>query len=646
MTGLSRIKRDAVCVNEADGGVPGFDPADMIKSERFENMSNITFEMGSQTFGQVSIIAGGEKGAITLNATQDLDFSTISLAATGDVTVDTTGSLAVTAGSIDNIGTNEMEFITLRADGDMTIDTHLVTVDGTRYEIGVPYDVEGTILLESGGGITSSMTSATLAGPHLEIIAAGNVDLMTDVRNLTADISGAGSLKLTNDGTLAAEHVYLNNGDILITTQTSLAVTDMRILTDVLGNEISLSNGSGDITAAYINAGATNGDLTIISADGIWEIQPDDPDVDLVANKIKAITPTNTTDLEYQANSSIIGIPNDLDIEYTGDLILDGAYVGYVNVVVHGKLYLKDFTAGQYMTFTVDEEVVVQGTVQTGTGSLTVSSQGVSVEATGIVQGPAVDINAGNVAVTMTNGSSLNSTSGNVTVDTTADITLANVTSAGGFIANGGGVVETLGTANITGAVVLTGDTFTMGSSTSISGASLNGSFSGDCMVDRIVTGGNAALTSSGGSITQNDVLTIGNALAMSGAGGYTQNADITAASGTIAAGTGPFTMAAGKKLTTTSGNIAITSDTDVTLVNLEGAADLSVTSGGILTTLGTANITGNTIVIADSGNMDGGSSLNAASFAGTFINDTALDALTTTGNTTVTVSAGTLTPE
>ncbi len=641
---IIRIKRDAVCVNEADGGVPGFDPADMIKSERFENMSNITFEMGSQTFGQVSITAGGEKGAITLNATQDLDFSTITLAATGDITVDTTGSLAVTAGSIDNIGTNEMEFITLRADGDMTIDTHLVTVDGTRYEIGVPYDVEGTILLESGGGITSSMTTATLAGPHLEIIAAGNVDLMTDVRTLTADISGTGFLKLTNDGTLAAEHVYTNNGDILITTQATLAVTDMRILTDALGNEISLSNASGDITAAYINAGATNGDLTIISADGIWEIQPDDPDVDLVANNIKAITPTNTTDLEYQANSSIIGIPNDLDIEYTGDLILDGAYVGYVNVVVHGTLYLKDFTAGEYMAFNVDDDIVVQGTVQTGTGTLTLNSQGVSVEAGGSVQGPAVDINAGNVAVTMANGSSLNSTSGNVTVDTTSDITLANVTSAGGFTANGGGVVETLGTANITGAVVLSGDTFTMGSTTSISGASLNGSFSGDCVVDHIVTGGNAALTSSGGSITQNDVLTIGNALIMSGAGGYTQNADITAASGTIAAGTGPFTMASGKKLTTTSGNIAITSDTDVTLVNLEGAADLSVTSGGILTTLGTANISGNTIVIADSGNMDGGSSLSATSFAGTFTNDTVLDTLTTTGNTTMTVSAGALT--
>ncbi|WP_320045340.1 hypothetical protein [uncultured Desulfobacter sp.] len=102
--------------------------------------------------------------------------------------------------------------------------------------------------------------------------------------------------------------------------------------------------------------------------------------------------------------------------------------------------------------------------------------------------------------------------------------------------------------------------------------------------------------------------------------------------------------MATDTSLTATSGDIVITSDADVSLEDLIGAANLSVTSGGILTTMGAANITGATTIEAAAATMDTASSLSAASLEGTFTNDTVLDQLTTTGNTTVTVSAGTLT--
>ncbi|WP_320045341.1 hypothetical protein [uncultured Desulfobacter sp.] len=186
---------------------------------------------------------------------------------------------------------------------------------------------------------------------------------------------------------------------------------------------------------------------------------------------------------------------------------------------------------------------------------------------------------------------------GDIVFTSDTDVSLEDLTGAANLSVTSGGILTAMGTANITGATTVEAVAATMNTASSLSAASLEATFTNDTVLDRLTTTGDTTVTVSTGTLTLNDDLSVGGALTLI-SNGTTQNANITAGTGTITAGTGPFTMASGTNFTTIFGDINITSDTDVSLADLTGAANLSVTSGGILTTMGTANITGATTVL------------------------------------------------
>jgi len=212
----------------------------------------------------------------------------------------------------------------------------------------------------------------------------------------------------------------------------------------------------------------------------------------------------------------------------------------------------------------------------------------------------------------MANGTSLTATSGNIVLAADLTGTLTDITCAGDFTVTIGGAVTLSGTADITGDTVMSADSFTMADTSVFNTASLDLDTVNDTVIDRLIITNDAAITVTDGSLTQNDILTIGGAFTVDSEG-YAQNANITASSANINANSGAFEMANGTSLTTTSGDLAIDCDLDVTLTDVTSAGLFTVNTSGELTNSGDITTNGNTALTAASYSMTDGTALTSA---------------------------------
>nr|WP_320192219.1 hypothetical protein [uncultured Desulfobacter sp.] len=514
----------------------------------------------------------------------------------------------------------------------------------------------GDIIITSGSDasledLTGAANLSVTSGGILTTMGATNITGATTVEAVAATMDTASSLSAASfEGTFTNDTVLdrlTTTGDTTVTVSSGTLTLNDEL--SVGGTLTLISNGTtqnANITAGSGTITAGTGPFTMVSGTDFTTTSGD-----II---ITSDTDVSLEDLTGAANLSVTsgGILTTIGaVNITGATTVE-AVAATMNGV--SSMDAASFT-GTFTSNTILDRLTTAGitTVTVSTGTLTLNDivsagDALTITAEGCTQNANISaasgvITAGSGPFTMATDTSLTATSGDIVITSDANVSLEDLTGAGNLSVTSGGILTTMGAANITGATTVEAVAATMDTASSLSAASLEATFTNDTVLNRLTTTADTIVTVSSGTLTLNDELSVGGALTII-SNGTTQNANITAGSGTITAGTGPFTMASGTGFTTTFGDIIITSDTDVLLEDLTGAANLSVTSGGILTTMGTANITGTTIVEAVAATMDGVSSLDAASFAGTFTSDTILDRITTAGITTVTVSTGTLT--
>ncbi|MBV5330735.1 MAG: LEPR-XLL domain-containing protein, partial [Chlorobium sp.] len=582
------------------------DPGGLIRQFRLVENSAIVVDLGSQVFGAMAISAGGTRGAITLNAAQNLDLTGHTLQATGDISLSTTGSLTVAEGSIGGISTNLPEFITLSAGGNLILNSNLAVEDGTRLLLATPYNVEGTVTLTSGGTITMPDASRRITGTNIVANAVTGIELRSNADHISASLSGSGAITIADAGAVTVDQAIVGgHGSIALAAQGTLTLSEIRIATDTTGNGISASSATGDIQIDLLNAGRNNGVVFLTAGGKILEKQPDDVAVDITALSLTAIpgkdSYTSAFDLETNVGTSQIGRPTDLSLNYVGDLSLTGAYVGYINLNVTGTLTLDALSAGTYITATATGGIVIRGSVQASTSTLSLSASN------------------GN-SLTMDDGSTLTSTGamtlgagGNILLARLSSANTAAVTSSSGFIhdntvdENANITAAGLITLNASTGIGVSGDPGdldiqgTVTASTAVGGIYLTDS---DAMTVNAttVTAGDLVLTS-GGAMTVAGTLSVVSGTLSLGAGGlYTQNADVTvsgaaalssvggtlattadlsAASLNLNTGSSGLSMGDGSTLSSTSGAINVTAGSNIVLSHLSSAGTATVTATG-----------------------------------------------------------------
>ncbi|NVK17780.1 MAG: LEPR-XLL domain-containing protein [Methylocystaceae bacterium] len=400
------------------------------KQIRYYASSDIKLDLGSQTFGDVTITAGGTVGSIDLNADQNLDLTNFKLNATGGIDIETTGDLTVTDGSLSGIGTNIAEFITLTSGGDLHLEQNVEVQDGVRERNQEWIDVEGTITLNSGGTITQD-ENLLVNATNLVTSSVSGTDLSTDVGTLTSTISGDGTLRIVEENDLTVHQANINNGSIQVAVKGALDIGEMSIATDVQGNRVSLSNGQGNVTIDKIELGKTFGDITIYSAGEVIERTPGDDAADLIANSVNILIEGDTTDLEIDANIVQVGTPDDLVLEFFGDLVLSGEYVGYVDVTVHGNVIMTELSAGDDITIIADNTINVRADNVATSGKVTLSGIAITFEENSTLNALQLDVDATNGPITMEESSSIVVGTGGATLDATGDIVLTQMDVAG-----------------------------------------------------------------------------------------------------------------------------------------------------------------------------------------------------------------------
>ena len=188
----------------------------------------------------------------------------------GAITVVANGS--ITATDVDSSATD-----------DDTNDISLISL-GAGLEIGLVNagalnDV--TLAAQAGAIGEDGDAGADVLADVLDASAVSGITLDTTVAELVASVPGAGAIVVEETDGLVLTDVDTANGPITVTAGGTLLATDVRSLTDAVGNRITLESTGADIEVGLVLAGGTNTDVRLTAAGAIRESAPEDAAVDL-----------------------------------------------------------------------------------------------------------------------------------------------------------------------------------------------------------------------------------------------------------------------------------------------------------------------------------------------------------------------------
>lgn len=609
--------------------------------------SKITLDLGDEQFDTFEITAGGTTGVIEIDSNSDLIFDGGFIRASAEIDIATTGKLTAGENVIGGYNGDNPEIIKLTSGKDMVVDSELSVVDGQRWIENGMKPIEGSITLSSGGTITSTVEKAVARGTKLEISSVGDVALTTNVDKLDATVSGAGTLKIADRGSLHVENARIAQGMIDISAQSTLEVANAAMAANAISNTVVLTSFSSDVYVDFINAG-TKG-LVVVNAKGaLRELSPTDPDNDIIANTLLALTDATTTDVEYQAPTNIIGRNQDIDLEINSDFYLFGDFGGNVNLQVHGTLYISDTSAKNY-NLQVDEVSRVEGDLVT-TGVLDLDAKGVELAGGASLSGNAMTLAARNEKLVMADGSSIAAGAGGMSITTSGDMVLHDVSSGAdiNLLSTDGAILDGNSdeSANITaegnawlnaknGIGVAGGEDFdttvkgTLGARTTSGGIAIHDTANitvGDRNIQAVSGAVNLVADNDlaiNGAVTSGD-----NAVALSGenvrlhaAGSINASSDVN-----IVASNGVFEQNAAATITSTDAGVSVDAKTEVTVASITADGDISIDAQ-------TGAVTQDTASLLTSSN--GGVTITAEK-------DVNVAAITTKDDVTVTSQVGT----
>ncbi|KAA0687842.1 filamentous hemagglutinin N-terminal domain-containing protein [Azospirillum brasilense] len=469
-----------------------------------------------------------------------------------------------------------------------------LTVSNLSYDSSKALTLTATAgrILNGGSSLSLGTGSATLtAGAGIGTADAAFKVTTSSTGALTTNVTGAGGLYLDIAGSLTGGlSAAVQNGPVVVSGSGNITLTNVAIATDASGNSITVTSTGGSITAGTVTAGANNGSVTLSATSGGGKI--------LAANGGSTVT-AKTVALNgaggIGTSSARVGVggaqlqvnggAGDIYLSTTGASSLAYAATtgGKIDVQAGDRLQVVNASTGGgaiTISSTAVDADIIAGSINAGTGAVTLSSTGGGVYDDGLAEtrivGGSVSLTGGKgvgtssrSVQTTTGGLTLASATGSIylTDATTSGVTVTSATASGGSvtIASAGTMTVQSVSANTTnGAVALTAAGSILGSG--------NGTH---------VTGHSASLTANGGSIgAVTDVAT---------GAGTPIKMNVSSLTGLTATGTTPVISVDNiNSAALTLGNNLVTlgaggSAYIRTAGNLDASAGLSMTSGNLL---------------------------------------------------------------
>ncbi len=469
-----------------------------------------------------------------------------------------------------------------------------LTVSNLSYDSSKALTLTATAgrILNGGSSLSLGTGSATLtAGAGIGTADSAFKVTTSSTGALTTNVTGAGGLYLDIAGSLTGGlTAAVSNGPVVVSGSGNITLTNVAIATDAAGNSITVTSTGGSITAGTVTAGANDGSVTLSATGNGGKI--------LAANGGSAVT-GKTVALNgaggIGTSSARVGVggaqvqvnggSGDIYLSTTGATALAYAATtgGKIDVQAGDRLQVVSASTGGgaiTISSTAVDADIIAGSINAGTGAVTLSSSGGGVYDDGLAE---TRIVGGSASLTGSKGvgtssRSVQTTTGSLTLASatgsvyltdasTGGVTVASATASGGSV-----TIESAGTmtvqsvsANATnGAVALTAAGSILGSG--------NGTH---------VTGHSASLTANGGSI---GVVTD----AATGAGTPIKM-NVSSLTGLTATGTTPVISVdnINSAALTLTGNLVTLGAGGSAYIrtagNLDASAGLSMTSGNLL---------------------------------------------------------------
>ena len=169
----------------------------------------------------------------------------------GGVGILNTGALSI--GAIGNAsGVTATGLVAITSSGDLTTNKGIAAAGQTV-----------TLVSQTGSIIDSNADGAGVTASALNATAAQGITLDTAVAQVSATVTGAGSLTLREADGITLASLQTANGAISVSAGGTIAANSVVSLTDANTNDISLVTTGGDIQAGVINAGVNAGDVSL-----------------------------------------------------------------------------------------------------------------------------------------------------------------------------------------------------------------------------------------------------------------------------------------------------------------------------------------------------------------------------------------------
>lgn len=173
-------------------------------------------------------------------------------AVTGTVGISNTGALEI--GSINGVeGVTALGAVGITSSGSLTF-TNTISAPGQTV----------TLLSQTGAMIDAHTGTPEVTASTLNATAASGIALDTAVSNLTASVTGAGTVNIHEADGITLTSIQTANGPISVEAGGTIVATSVVSATDSDTNDISLkATNGGSIQAGTINAGSAAGDVTL-----------------------------------------------------------------------------------------------------------------------------------------------------------------------------------------------------------------------------------------------------------------------------------------------------------------------------------------------------------------------------------------------
>ncbi|MDH2402709.1 FecR domain-containing protein [Bradyrhizobium sp. SSUT18] len=483
--------------------------------------------LGTLDLDGTSVLENGtlnNSGAVNVNGTAEFAHETVANASSGTIKVLANGWLTIDQGS--SVANNGA--VTIDASGKLTVNGATISGAGTVTDNG-EIDLAGNAVLSggvlknntafnvSGAGnaldgetVTNAGTIEVLAGGALAIDQGSTVD---NTGNVTVDATG----KLTvNGATISGAGTVTDNGQIDLTGSAVLtggilknnATLSASGAGNALDNETITNSSTGtievfsggaltiDLGSSVANAGNVtvdnNGKLTVNGAtiSGAGTVT-DNGEIDLTGNAVltggilknngafKVSGAGNALDNETITNSST----GTIEVLANGALTIDqGSSVdntGNVKVDATGKLTVNGAAISGAGTVTDNSEIDLTGNAVLSNGILKnnaafkVSGAGNALDGESVTNAGTIEVLAnGTLAIAL--GSTVDNSSGNVTVDGNAALMLDDATISGGAV-KGAGTIHVTGASKIDDGATVSISTITADAALTLDGVTVSG---------------------------------------------------------------------------------------------------------------------------------------------------------------------------